>query len=270
MEPTLLSIGAFARLTGLSVPTLRRYDAIGLLRPASVDGATGYRRYVRGQVAQARTIRRLRDLDVPLETIRAILDAGDGEALSLLERHRDRLEARSWRDQRRLHRLRQVLDRRERVMGDVTDRHIDEGDQRRLAADLFNLVWTLLEEPDRTPEQDERMVHAAHAQRYHWGEVGEPVNFARGDWQLSRVYSVLGRAEPALRYARLCLETCRANGIEDFDLAFAYEALARASAVAGDASDAARYAKLAREAGERIAEAEEREIFFADLAGLPA
>jgi DNA-binding transcriptional MerR regulator len=92
MEPTLLSIGAFARLTGLSVPTLRRYDAIGLLRPASVDGATGYRRYVRGQVAQARTIRRLRDLDVPLETIRAILDAGDGEALSLLERHRDRLD----------------------------------------------------------------------------------------------------------------------------------------------------------------------------------
>jgi hypothetical protein len=96
------------------------------------------------------------------------------------------------------------------------------------------------------------------------------VNFARGDWQLSRVYSVLGRSEPALRYGRQCLETCRANGLEDFDVAFAYEALARASAIEGKASESGRYAELAREAGERIAEDDDREILFADLAGLPS
>jgi DNA-binding transcriptional MerR regulator len=271
MEPALLSIGTFSRLTGISVPTLRRYDAIGLLRPVSVDDATGYRRYDRAQLGSARTIRRLRDLDVPLDVVRAILDADEGEAGALLEQHRDRLEARSWRDQRRLHRLRQLIDRRGSVMiDDDTERRMDESEQRRLAADLFNLVWTLLEDPDRTPEQDERMVHAAHAMRYHWGEVGEPVNFARGDWQLSRVYSVLGRSEPALRYGRQCLETCRANGLEDFDVAFAYEALARASAIEGKASESARYAELAREAGERIAEDDDREILFADLAGLPS
>ena len=113
------------------------------------------------------------------------------------------------------------------------------------------------------------MLHAAHASRFHWGEVGEPVNFARGEWQVSRVYAVLGRSEPALFHARRCLEICRAHQIGDFDLAFAYEALARASAVAGRPDDAARYAELARQAGEQIAEQDDREIFFADLATVP-
>src|SRR5436190_16452887 len=166
MEPALLSIGTFSRLTGISVPTLRRYDAIGLLRPVAVDETTGYRRYDRAQLGSARTIRRLRDLDVPLDIVRAILDADEAEARALLERHRERLEARSWRDQRRLHRLRQLIDRKGNVMiEDEAERRMERADQRRLAADLFNFVWTLLEDPDRTPEQDERMVHAAHPMR---------------------------------------------------------------------------------------------------------
>jgi DNA-binding transcriptional MerR regulator len=273
MTPTtdLLSIGRFSRLSGISVPSLRRYHAMALLPPASVDPQSGYRRYDPAQVARARAIRRLRNLDVPLDMVRAFLDADPPSASRLLEQHRTRLESRAWRDQRILHHLRQLTDGRELLMtNDETRLQPDAGEQRRLAADLFNLVWTMLETPDRTAEQDERMLHAAHASRFHWGEVGEPVNLARGDWQVSRVYAVLGRAEPALHHAQRCLETCRANDIEDFDLAFAYEALARASAIAGRSDDAATYAGLARRAGERIGEPEEREIFFSDLAGLPS
>lgn len=267
----LLSIGRFSRLSGLSMPSLRRYDAMALLPPASVDPQNGYRRYDAAQLARARAIRRLRELDVPLEAVRAILDADPSSAPLLLEQHRARLEARAWRDQRILHRLRQLTDGKEYLMADdLAGSQPDADEQRRLAADLFNLVWTLLETPDRRAEQDERMLHAAHASRFHWGEIGEPVNLARGDWQISRVYAVLGRAEPALHHAQRCFETCRANGIEDFDLAFAYEALARASAVAGRSDDAADYADLARQAGERIGEQEEREIFFSDLAELPS
>jgi hypothetical protein len=140
---------------------------------------------------------------------------------------------------------------------------------RRLAAELFNQVWILLEKADRDQADDDRMLHAAHASRFHWGEIGEPINFARGEWQVSRVYAVLGRGEPALFHARRCLEICQAHEIGDFDLAFAYEALARASAVAGQADEAARYAELARRAGEQIAEADDREIFFADLTTVP-
>ncbi len=142
------------------------------------------------------------------------------------------------------------------------------GNRRQLAADLFNEVWTLIETPDRSSEDDDRMLHAAHASRFHWGEVGAGVNLARGEWQCARVYSVLGRAEPALHHARRCLELCTRHEVEDFDLPYAHEGLARAYALAGDGPKAAQHVALAREAGERIASAENRELFLRDLSDL--
>jgi hypothetical protein len=135
---------------------------------------------------------------------------------------------------------------------------------RKLAVDLFNHVWSLLDKKKRTREEDDAMLHAAHASRHHWGKVGKPVNLARGEWQVSRVYAVLRRAEPALHHATRCLELCRKHKIGDFDLAFAYEALARASAVAGRPKDVARYRALAAKVA--IAEKEDREFFEKDLA----
>jgi hypothetical protein len=142
--------------------------------------------------------------------------------------------------------------------------------QRRTAVDLFNYTWTLLERPERTTAEDDLMVHAAHASRFHWDGIGEPVNRARGEWQVSRVYAVLGRGEPAVYHARRCLAHCEEHAIGDFDLAFAYEALARAHAVAGASEDAARFARLAHEAADQIAAAEDREAVLADLATLPS
>ena len=145
---------------------------------------------------------------------------------------------------------------------------MEEDAQRQLAKDLFGRTWTLLETHSRTAEQDDEMVHAAHASRFHWGEAGGPEHRARGEWQISRVYSVLGRGEAAIHHARRCLDICEQNGIADWDLAFAYEALARAYATAGEMDEAARYKQLAREAGEQIADAEDRETFDADFATL--
>jgi DNA-binding transcriptional MerR regulator len=76
----LLPIGRFARLTGLTVGALRHYNELDLLRPADVDRSTGYRRYRREQVETARTIARLRDLEVPLDEIREILATDDDTA----------------------------------------------------------------------------------------------------------------------------------------------------------------------------------------------
>jgi hypothetical protein len=143
-------------------------------------------------------------------------------------------------------------------------------DRRRLAVDLFNHVWTLLDKADRTPEEDDEMVHAAHASRLHWAEVGARVNLVRGEWQISRVYATLGRPEPALYHAKRCLELCEGAELEDFDLPYAYEALARAHAIAGNWKERDRYEKLARDAGERIADADDREHFLADLSTLPS
>ena len=142
--------------------------------------------------------------------------------------------------------------------------------RRRLAGDLFNRVWTLLGTVDRSPEQDDEMIHAAHASRYHWGEVGTPANLGRGEWQISRVYSVLGHPEPAVFHARRCLAYIEQGlGTEEWDLPFAYEALARAHAVAGDAFESRRFEQLAREAGEQIADPESGDMLLADLATLP-
>jgi len=135
----------------------------------------------------------------------------------------------------------------------------------KFAVELFNLVWDLMDREERTPEEDDRMLHAAHASRYHWGEIGTPLEFERGEWQISRVYSVLKRPDGAMHHARRCLEICEANGIGDFDLAFAYEALARASSVAGDHSGVSRYMRLAEKAGEAIAEEDNRNYFLSEL-----
>lgn len=71
----VLSIGQFARLTGLSIGALRHYDELGLLVPAEVDRATSYRRYRRAQLERARSIARLRELDLPLDEMAAVLNS---------------------------------------------------------------------------------------------------------------------------------------------------------------------------------------------------
>jgi hypothetical protein len=79
------------------------------------------------------------------------------------------------------------------------------------------------------------------------------------------VYSVLGRSEPALYHAKRCLEICKENSIGDFDVAFAYEAMARAHAVAGNGAGCEKYVKLAEEAGEQIKKKEDKDYFFSEL-----
>jgi DNA-binding transcriptional MerR regulator len=267
----LVTIGRLARLSGLSIKALRHYDAIGLLPPANVHPGNGYRRYVPAQVESARLIRRLRDLDVPLAGVRSMLAARTpAEATQRLAAYRSTVQAQAWRLQRILHRLDHAIDE-EGIMPDTTGPAFDPEERRQIGVALFNAVWTYLEMPDRTQAQDDLMVHMAHASRYHWEEsgLGGPENNARGEWQVSRVYSVVGRPEPALYHARRCLEICQTNGIGDFDLAFAYEALARASAVAGDGDGARRFVEQARGARDGIAEADDLELFDADIATIP-
>jgi hypothetical protein len=141
----------------------------------------------------------------------------------------------------------------------------EQDNRRQIAVNTFNLTWELMLKQDRTPEENDRMLHAAHASRFHWGEVGIPVNLVRGEWQVSRVYAVLNRAEPSLYHARRCLAICEANGMGDFDLAYAYEAIARALAVDGKWEECARFVTLAREAGEKIAEKDDKDLFLGDM-----
>ncbi|HEY1625980.1 MAG TPA: MerR family transcriptional regulator [Streptosporangiaceae bacterium] len=74
---TLLTIGDFSRMTHLSVKALRHYHDVGVLEPATIDPFSGYRSYDTSQVPIAQVIRRLRDLNMPLDQIRAVLGAPD-------------------------------------------------------------------------------------------------------------------------------------------------------------------------------------------------
>lgn len=77
----LLTIGAFAARARLSAKALRLYDRMGLLPPAYVDEVNGYRYYHADQVARARLVALLRQLDMPLARIAEIVDVveRDGE-----------------------------------------------------------------------------------------------------------------------------------------------------------------------------------------------
>jgi hypothetical protein len=145
---------------------------------------------------------------------------------------------------------------------------------RKMAVQLFNKTWDLIDKGDnRTKDEDNEMIHSAHASRFHWGIVvnsGEypktgPTNLERGDWQISRVYSLLKHSEAALYHANRCLGICEENKIGDFDLAFAYEAMARALTVAGK-EDANTYIEKAKAAAEKIVKKEDKEYFLSELA----
>jgi heme-degrading monooxygenase HmoA len=136
---------------------------------------------------------------------------------------------------------------------------------RRLARDLFNHTRTLLERTDRTDDETDRMVAAAHASRFFWEEIGEPVHHARSEWQLARAYVAAGRAEPALYHARRCLAICEEHAIGGFDLAYAHEALARAHTLAGESDAAAGHLAQARAEAVSVTDADDRELLLADL-----
>jgi hypothetical protein len=146
--------------------------------------------------------------------------------------------------------------------------HEAEVDHRRLAVNLFNHTWTFLDLLNRTPEQDDEMIHSAHASRHHWGETGRWPNIAVGEWQCSRVYAVPGRAEPALWHARRSLELCREHGVDDYRLTAAFEALARATVLTGDAQAARQWNAQALEACAAVADSRDRAPIVADLESL--
>ncbi len=93
----LMSIGVFSTATLVSIKALRLYHEQGLLIPAWIDPATGYRSYRVSQLADAQVIKRLRDLDVPLASVAEVVRARDPEVTRrVIAAHelvvRDRLE----------------------------------------------------------------------------------------------------------------------------------------------------------------------------------
>lgn len=129
----------------------------------------------------------------------------------------------------------------------------------------FNRTWELLDKSELTGDEEDEMLSATFAQRWHWYEVGDARNWAIADWQVSRVAAVLGYAELARRFGIKSLEVARANGLGPFLEGFAHEAIARAAAVVDDVETFTEQVSLARAMAGAIEDDDERETLEADL-----
>ena len=136
---------------------------------------------------------------------------------------------------------------------------------RAQAVECNNSTWEMIE-AERTPENDEEMLRRAYASSYHWARAARrgPANDARAAWLLAKVQLLVGQPALSLRYADRCMSACQEHGLADFDLAYAYEARARALKALGDDEGAAQNMEAAKSVP--IAEDEDRKILDADLA----
>ena len=140
---------------------------------------------------------------------------------------------------------------------------------REFAKKTNHRVWELLEKKDRSPEEDEDMLQAAMTSLYHWKQVGTAVNDQRGRWILSHVYVALDKPQDAIKQAEKCQQITQSypEEMEDFDLAFAQEGLARAYAISGDLERAKKHHQLASDLGEVIKDPDDKEVFLGDFQG---
>lgn len=185
----LLTVGLMSRRSGLTAKALRHHDQVGLPRPAAMDAAASYRRYHPAQAAKTRLVQLLRSLDLPIEQVRIGVVAWKGDDTATIERlltaHRRRIDARITR----LHGARTASTTSSRK--DFPDpcppanwlpnpeppppprpprrahRAQEPSPTSVLAARLFNEAWRQMKQENRTALDDDRMIHTAHASRYH-------------------------------------------------------------------------------------------------------
>ena len=139
-----------------------------------------------------------------------------------------------------------------------------EVDHKTLAINLFNQTWDYLNK-QRTVEEDFQMVMIAHASCYHWSQCGTELEQARGEWLISRVHAVLKQGSIALWHAQRSLQLCLVNGIGGFDLAFGYEAVARAYACLGMRDEMNKAINEARAAAENISDEGDKKYTLSEI-----
>jgi len=129
---------------------------------------------------------------------------------------------------------------------------------RHIAKECFNKAWDILDQKQRSADDERQLLHLAHASRYHWGIVGTPSNQAVSDWQISRIYAELSQPRLSLLFAKSSLETCEKNDLQEF-LPSAYEGMARAYAKSDDPKSARDLISKAWKALSKLTELDEED-----------
>lgn len=116
----MLTVGAFSRASGLPVSALRYYDAAGLLLPAHVDPASGYRWYTLDQIERARLVAGLRRTGMPVADICRAITADPVTARRIVDAHQRRLETEFATATEHLDKARQCLSMSTSLIMDAT------------------------------------------------------------------------------------------------------------------------------------------------------
>ena len=162
------------------------------------------------------------------------------------------------------------------MSAEVGERMIEERDLHRwFGVQLNNGMWDAIEDPsvgsDSSVETKERLLYSAYASAYHWIQVGNEANHARGEHLISRVAVTIGEYELGARHARRCLELVATHPevMEAWDEPFGHEALARALAALGDRAAAEQHRAKAVELTAALTDPEDRQILDGELAREP-
>ncbi len=128
-------------------------------------------------------------------------------------------------------------------------------------------TWKLLQKEFLSPEEKDVLLYSAFASAYHWNQIGTLINKQRGEWLIARTYARLGMGQSALLHAQKCLYLSETPGenFQDFDHAYAFEAMARSYALLNDIPHASEYYQQAKIAGESIQNEQDRQLFMNDL-----
>lgn len=139
-------------------------------------------------------------------------------------------------------------------------------EHRVLGITFFNKTWDYIDKNDKTKAEEMMMLDYAHASKLHW-ELSDPpvLNIQRAEWLIARVYSELNQFESANLHAKRCAELTRQHNIDDFDLVFAYEALARAHLIHRDRNQVDKYLDLAYEALKDVKKEDDKEYCKSQL-----
>lgn len=136
------------------------------------------------------------------------------------------------------------------------------------STNCFDRAWELIEQEERTEEEDERMLHLSLASLWHWQQRADCTarELSIGYWQVSRIYSLIGRSENARWYADRCLEVTEGAELPAFYIGYAYEALARAAMIGRDRVAMVSYLTEAQKYARQEENEEDRQLLLDDLA----
>ena len=138
--------------------------------------------------------------------------------------------------------------------------------QRGFAVQYYNQTWDLIDQAERTPADDRRMLGVAMASRALWDDIGGDEQWIVGDWQVAHVAALTGHADLSLDFAAAAYERASTADVPLWMKASTCEGLARAHAAAGHEAERDAWVLKARELLEQVDDAEDRALIEGQLA----